>query len=146
MDYKPDLLAPGGSSYRSMILAADSNTKDAASSSFEDLVRDDYAVKQGTSMASPFAAGAAALVIDALQQSGVTWSLSSSAQPLFVKMLLLASATETNTGREQGMTNSPTLGARRDAPGSVRGLRLCSTRTPPSKPSRLRCPPLGRVV
>ncbi len=110
MDQKPDLLAPGGSSYRSMILAADSNTKDASSSSFADVVSNDYSVKQGTSMASPFAAGAAALVIDALQQSGVTWSLSSSAQPLFVKMLLLASATETNTGREQGMANSPSLG------------------------------------
>ena len=124
MDYKPDLLAPGGSSYRSMILAADSNTKDAASSSFADVVSNDYSVKQGTSMASPFAAGAAALVIDALQQSGVTWSLSSSAQPLFVKMLLLASATETNAAREQGMANSPTLGRAAAPRDSFEGFGL----------------------
>lgn len=110
MDSKPDLLAPGGSTFRSLILAADSNTRDAASSSFGDLVSNDYTVKQGTSMASPFAAGAAALLIDALQQSGVSWTSSNSAQPLFVKMLLLASATETNAGREQGLSNSPTLG------------------------------------
>ena len=110
MDYKPDILAPGGSSYRSMILAADSNTKDAASSNFADLVSNDYSVKQGTSMASPFAAGAAALLIDALQQSGTSWSLTGSAQPLLVKMLLSASATETNIGREQGLSNPPTLG------------------------------------
>ncbi len=124
MDYKPDLLAPGGSTFRSLILAADSNTKDAASSSFADLVSNDYTVKQGTSMASPFAAGAAALMIDALEQSGMSWTFSSSAQPLFVKMLMLASATETNTGREQGLSNSPTLGRAAAPKDSFEGFGL----------------------
>ncbi|MEI9941090.1 MAG: S8 family serine peptidase [Pseudomonadota bacterium] len=111
-DYKPDLLAPGGSSYRSMILAADSNTCDAKSRAFSDQVSDDYTALQGTSMASPFAAGAAALMIDALQKSGINWSLNSNQQPLLIKMLMLASASETNATREapQAGTNSPTLG------------------------------------
>jgi len=107
-DAKPDLLAPGGSSFRSAILAADSNTKDGTG--LVDTVANDYAPMQGTSMAAPFVSGSIALMIDALQQSGTTWSFSSSAQPLFLKMLLSASATELNLAREQGSGNDPSLG------------------------------------
>ena len=109
-DTKPDVLAPGGSSYRSGILAADSNSQDGNTTGFADLVANDYSSLQGTSMASPFVSGSVALMIDALQQSGTAWSFTSKTQPLFLKMLLLASATELNVAREQGMANSPTLG------------------------------------
>jgi MYXO-CTERM domain-containing protein len=109
-DYKPDLLAPGGSSYRSLILAADSNSADAESSTFSDVQPNDYRGLQGTSLSSPFAAGAAALVIDALQQAGTVWEFTSSRGPLLVKMLLSASATETNKDREVGSAGSPSLG------------------------------------
>ncbi|HVY24897.1 MAG TPA: S8 family serine peptidase [Polyangiaceae bacterium] len=109
-DTKPDVLAPGGSFYRSGILAADSNTNDGNSKGFGDLVANDYSSLQGTSMATPFVSGSIALMIDALQQSGTTWNFGSSTQPLFVKMLLGASATEINASREQASANSPTLG------------------------------------
>jgi subtilisin family serine protease len=109
-DFKPDILAPGGSSYRSLILAADSNSADAESATFPDLQANDYRGLQGTSMAAPFAAGAAALLIDALQQSGTVWDFTSNSRPLLVKMLLLASATETAKNREVGSGGNPTLG------------------------------------
>jgi len=63
---------------------------------------------QGTSMASPFAAGAAALVIDAMQQQGTTWDFGSSQHSRYVKMVLCATASETNANRENG-SNNPTL-------------------------------------
>jgi subtilisin family serine protease len=106
-DYKPDLMAPGGSQgYYTGILAVDSNSGDG--SSFSDQQASDYADFQGTSMASPFAAGCAALVIDAMQQSGTNWDFSSSQHSRFVKMVLCATATESNVGRESG-DNNPTL-------------------------------------
>ena len=106
-DYKPDLMAPGGSAnYYSAILSVDSNSGDGAA--FADQQANDYYNIQGTSMASPFAAGCAALVIDALQQSGVTWDFTSSRHSRFVKMVLCATASESNVNREGGSYN-PTL-------------------------------------
>ncbi len=102
-DYKPDVLAPGGSSGQySSILAADSNTSDGNTSAagIADLAANDYHNIQGTSMAAPFVAGAAGLVIDAMQQAGTVWSFASSTHPLLVKMILCATATETNLARE----------------------------------------------
>jgi PKD repeat protein len=105
-DYKPDIIAPGGSAnYYSAILSVDSNSGDGA---FSDQQTNDYYNIQGTSMASPFAAGCAALVIDALQKSGVTWNFNSSIHSRLVKMVLCATATESNVSRE-GNANNPTL-------------------------------------
>ena len=105
-DYKPDLMAPGGSSYYSAILAADSNSGDGPA--FADQQPNDYWAAQGTSFAAPFAAGAGALVIDAFQQSGGGWDFNSAQHPMFVKMVLCATASESNQNRE-GNLNNPTL-------------------------------------
>ena len=109
-DNKPDVLAPGGSTYHSHILSADSNDADGGTLSLADGAADDYYNIKGTSMATPFAAGAAALVIDALQQAGLVWNFNASTDPLLVKMLLCASATETNANREGAAGFNPTLG------------------------------------
>jgi PKD repeat protein len=111
-DYKPDLMAPGGSSYYTFITSVDSNSGDGTA--FADQQANDYYNINGTSMASPFAAGCAALVIDALQQSGVTWDFSSGQHSRLVKMVLCATAAESNTNRESN-ANNQTL--QRAAPG-----------------------------
>jgi hypothetical protein len=44
--------------------------------------------------------GCAALVIEALEKQGISWNYHSPDQPKLVKMLLCATANETNAGRE----------------------------------------------
>jgi PKD repeat protein len=107
-DYKPDLMAPGGSLYHSFIMSVDSNNGDGPG--FADQRTNDYRNEFGTSMASPFVAGCAALVIDALEQRGVAWDFNSSAHSRYVKMILCATASESNTNREVNVnTNNPSL-------------------------------------
>jgi hypothetical protein len=110
-DFKPDVLAPGGSWYYSAIFAAESNTSDGKGA---DKVPNDYTNISGTSLSAAFASGCAALVIDALQQRGIPWTFASSEQPRYVKMLLCATASETNAQRESRQLN-PTLN--RASPG-----------------------------
>lgn len=111
-DYKPDLMAPGGSDYYTHILAPDSNSGDGYK--FPDQQTNDYTTEEGTSMSAPFVSGCSALIIDAMESSGYTWNFYTNDQPLFVKMLLCATATESNTNRESNADN-PSL--QRDTAG-----------------------------
>jgi hypothetical protein len=104
-DFKPDVVAPGGSWFYSSILSAESNTSDGKGA---DKVPNDYTNISGTSLSAAFVSGCAALVIDALQQRGIPWTFGSSDQPRYVKMLLCATASETNAQRESKQVN-PTL-------------------------------------
>ncbi len=120
-DYKPDLIAPGGSARYGYIFSTDSNTADGASgttATFADQRSNDYTPALGTSMATPFVAGVAALVIDALETSGAyTWDFDSDDSPTLVKLLLNATATETNANRE-GSSNNPSLQRATSGPNS----------------------------
>jgi hypothetical protein len=121
--HKPDLIAPGGSYYDDYyytgIMSIDSGSSDGPA--FDDKQSNDYRNAIGTSMATAFTAGCAALVIDAMQQKGIQWDFYSSYHPRYVKMVLCATATETNADRENDMFN-PTLQQASDGPnGFPRG-------------------------
>jgi cysteine-rich repeat protein len=108
---KPDVLAPGGSRYRSFVLAPDSNQSDASDPRFADVQVDDYVSLAGTTLAAAATSGAAALIIEALESVGTPWAYGTDTSPNLVKMLLLAGATETSLPREGGtQQNSPKLG------------------------------------
>ena len=102
---KPDVTAPGGSFYAVPLFSVDSNYNDAEGR-WSDVVANDAAPMQGTSMATPVAAGAAQVLVEALGGSS-KWDYTRS-QALLPKMLLLMTATETYpNARESGA--SPTL-------------------------------------
>ena len=110
-DFKPDLIAPGGSDYYTYMLAADNNASDET---FLDLQPNDYSLFRATSRAAAFTSGCAALVIDAMERQGIQWDFNSSRHSLYVKMLLCATASESHLPREAGGFD-PTL--ERDSPG-----------------------------
>jgi len=109
-DYKPDVIAPGGSDYYSYIMSVDSGTSDGLF--WDDLQLYDYGNAKGTSLSTPFVAGCAALVIEAMENAdpNILWDFYSSRDARFVKMVLCATATETNEQREDANdVFSPTL-------------------------------------
>jgi subtilisin family serine protease len=115
-DYKPDLVAPGGSFSYTAIMSADSGTSDGINA---DKQPDDYAAGVGTSFSAPFVAGSVALVIQAMEQQGTKWKYDSADQPEYVKMLLCATANETNAKREGPDNNlNPTLDRAAGGPNS----------------------------
>jgi subtilisin family serine protease len=106
-DNKPDILAPGGSDFYSFIMSVDSNSSDAGINGVLDVRANDYKNISGTSMAAPHISGVAALIIQALESTGVTWNFNGTSHTRLVKMLICASGTETNTGAEPGGNNPP---------------------------------------
>ncbi len=104
--FKPDLIAPGGSYYYTSIMSVDSGSTDGGLG--PDREPNDYTAAQGTSFSSPFVSGCAALVIEAMERQGIRWDFNSDRHPRQVKMLLCATASETNARRENGRFN-PTL-------------------------------------
>jgi subtilisin family serine protease len=108
--YKPDVIAPGGSDYYSYIMSVDSGTSDGLF--WDDLQQYDYGNVKGTSLSTPFVAGCAALVIEAIEKSdqNFMWDFYSNDDARFVKMVLCATATETIEQREDANdVFSPTL-------------------------------------
>jgi subtilisin family serine protease len=104
-DFKPDLVAPGGSWYYSSVIGPDSGSSDALGADREP---NDYMAAIGTSLSAPFVSGSAALVVQAMERAGTQWDFTTSSCPRYVKMILCATACETNLAREGNKFN-PTL-------------------------------------
>lgn len=106
---KPDIVAPGGSFLLLPMFSTDANDNDAEGH-WADSAPDDACPMQGTSMSTPFIAGCAAVVAQALG-GYAGWDFGSNAMALKVKMLLLMTATETHPlmREEEGALTSPTL-------------------------------------
>jgi len=102
--------APGGShNVASRITAVETNACDGATSTFADRNANDYTNLPGTSMSAPHVGGLAALVIQAMEDNGFTWTWSET-DALKVKSIILMTAGETNNAVHPGeSTNDPPL-------------------------------------
>ncbi|MHA1292326.1 MAG: S8 family peptidase [Promethearchaeota archaeon] len=121
---KPDILAPGGVrndyTYKNTpIYCADSNFGEYLSFNFtkdyedmRDIIKNDSRGVSGTSFAAPFVAGVAQLIIEAM--GGINfWKNYTEQNSLFVKNLLMLTATETFPNKR--------LGYPEQSPGLQRG-------------------------
>ncbi|HUY00299.1 MAG TPA: S8 family serine peptidase, partial [Candidatus Deferrimicrobium sp.] len=105
---KPDITAPGGSFFNFSIFSTDTNENDAAGEYSDDLFANDLFPAVGTSMATPMVAGAANLLIQAMNKYQ-NWGYTA-IEAKRVKALLLMTATETfPLEREEDSSYSPEL-------------------------------------